>query len=82
MATKSAVIFVMLVLCGTICILASLTTISLLYHLHATRLAMPVEYPALPNEIAFGIFVALPSALAFLAGVVLLVIGIRSGRAD
>ena len=79
MDTKKLMVAV-LVLGGIICILASLCICTYLYHLHAVQLAMPAaEYNVHHSSLWFALFVALPSALTLVAGIVLTTIGIKIG---
>jgi hypothetical protein len=80
MDTKK-LMFIVLVLAGIACILASLWTVAYLYHLHAVQLAMPpASSGQTSNAFKFGVFVGLPSLLTLAAGVTLTRIGIKIGQ--
>jgi hypothetical protein len=73
---KSTLTFLVLAVCGTACVLASLWAINIQYHDHAVQLAKGG-----PADIApFVFFVALPSLAGFVIGVALLITGISIGR--
>jgi hypothetical protein len=75
MQNKSAMATV-LILGGIGCILAAFGAVTYLYHEHAAQFAerADVEY--------FVFFVGIPSLLAFVVGIVLVVVGIGTGSGD
>jgi hypothetical protein len=77
MENKSTVMFVVLALCGTACILASIGVVTYLYHEHAAQ----IEQDSANSE-KFGLFVAFPSMAGFVVGAALVATGIWIGLKD
>lgn len=73
--------FLVLVLCGAVCMLASLGIFTYLYHLHAAQFEM---MGSTGDQVAFkfGIFAGLPSLIVFCAGAGLVVAGIKIGQRE
>jgi hypothetical protein len=68
---------VILLVCGTACILPSLTLVMYMYHSHAAQLAESSR-----NLDSFAIFVGFPGAAGFIAGVVMAAVGVVIGIRD
>ncbi|HEV2972404.1 MAG TPA: hypothetical protein VGY55_20695 [Pirellulales bacterium] len=77
MENKSTLMFVVLALCGTACILASIGVVTYLYHEHAAQIEQ-----ASANSEKFGLFVAFPSMAGFVVGAALMATGIWIGLKD
>ena len=75
--SKSAV----LVVCGTICLLASLGAIAYLYESHADKFILSNGTGNVDTGI-FAMFAGLPSLAVFIAGAKLAAIGVEIGRGD
>jgi hypothetical protein len=73
--------FAVLVVSGTICMLASLGAIAFLYHFHADRFASPNGAGSV-DTITFVTFAGLPSLVVFIAGAVLVAMGVKIGRRE
>ena len=81
MGARSKLMAIVLVICGTACILVPLCGIFYLYDEHATSLAMPnPSGQVLTNELRFAVFLGMPSMVAFIFGGVLVAIGVQSAR--
>ncbi len=68
-------IFVVLMASGVLCILASLGVLGCLYNSHAVAIADDIEYFA-----SFMVFVLAPAVITIVAGIWLLVTGVRIGQ--
>ena len=77
MANKS-LMFVVLTICGTVCILASLVAVTWLYHSHAALLEIHDPH-GIPPEVKFAVFVGLPSLVGFIIGFKLVKTGVDIG---
>jgi hypothetical protein len=82
MSEKSKVMFLTLVICGTLCILGALGTIGYLYLQNALQLALPDTPGTIPKTVTFFCFVGIPSAIAGAAGIGMIVVGIRTAMND
>jgi hypothetical protein len=74
---KSKLMFLVLAICGTACVLGSLYAITHLYHEHAAQLAEGEK-----NVLPFLGFVAIPSFAGIVIGAVLMVTGVSIGLRD
>jgi peptidoglycan biosynthesis protein MviN/MurJ (putative lipid II flippase) len=74
---KSRLMFLVLAVCGTACVLVSLFAITHLYHEHAAQLAEGEK-----NFIPFLFFVAIPSFAGIVIGAVMIVKGVSIGLRD
>jgi Na+/proline symporter len=75
---KSKLMFLVLAVCGTACVLGSLWAINFHYHEQAVQFARGQPEDIIP----FAIFVWLPSLAGFVIGVVLVKVGISIGLRD
>ena len=80
MRDRFGLIFVVLVVSGTLCILGSLTVLGLLFNSHAAAMSVanPHEFPV--YVITFLFFVVVPALIIILAGIWLAGTGIRIGQ--
>jgi hypothetical protein len=78
MNDKAKLIFLVLTICGTLCILASLGSMVYLYPLNSAELYSSVNHHG-ASPLVFAGFVGLPSLASFVAGAVMLKIGIQTG---
>ncbi len=76
---KSKLMFLVLAICGTACILVSLVAVTYLYHERATQLAEGDKDKTL---VPFAFFVALPSLAGFVIGAILVATGVSIGLKD
>jgi hypothetical protein len=72
--------FTLLVVSGTVCVLAALMTMAYMYHAHATQLFMPTPDGALASHWSFLVFVGIPSIVTAVVGLFLIGLGIVAGR--
>jgi hypothetical protein len=79
METK-ILMFVVLVVCGTLCVIAPLGAMVYLYPMHAMQPGIHHNGPEFSNDLRFGVFVGLPSLISFAVGIGLVVIGVQTGR--
>jgi hypothetical protein len=75
---KSKLMFLVLAICGTACMLAALVAITYLYHQHAPQFAEEEKKAIIP----FVFFVGIPSAAGFVVGAVLVAAGVSIGLKD
>ena len=75
---KSKLVFLVLAVCGTACVLGSLWAINFQYHEHAVQFARGQPEDLIP----FVFFVGLPALAVFVIGVVLVKVGISIGLRD
>jgi hypothetical protein len=68
----------LLVVCGTICILAALGLATYLYYLNASSLDIS-NNAGDRSCLVFGAFVGVPSIAVFAAGAIMVSIGIKTG---
>lgn len=82
MRNLSGLIFVVLVLCGTMCILVSLAILALLFNSHALAMSEAnKDYKDFPVYVlTFLFFVVAPALLAIFAGIWMAGTGIRIGQ--
>jgi hypothetical protein len=76
---KSKLLFQFLVVCGTLCILASLGGLLYLYLQTATLMGTLVPAGAVPKEISFMMFVVAPVAAVCATGLGMVVAGVWFG---
>jgi hypothetical protein len=81
MENKPALIFLVLAIAGTACMLASLGAVTYLYHQHAAQLEAR-SYSEFPPAGQFAVFVGLPALASFVVGALLVWSGIRIGLKD
>jgi len=80
MRDRFGLIFVVLVVCGTLCILGSLAVLGLLFNSHAAAMSVanPHEFPV--YVFTFLLFVVAPALITIFAGIWLAGTGIRIGQ--
>lgn len=74
---KSKLMFLVLTICGTLCVLLSLVTVACLYHQHAPEFAHDKD-----AMVPFALFAAVPSVAGFVVGGILAATGISIGLKD
>ena len=74
---KSKLMFLVLAICGTACVLGSLFAITHLYHEHAAQLAEGEK-----NVLPFLFSVAIPSVAGIVIGAVMVLTGVSIGLRD
>ncbi len=77
---KSKVVFLVLTICGTLCVLMSLFAVTYLYHQHAPQFAE--QHDTDKTIVPFAFFVAIPSLVGFIIGGILVATGIAVGLKD
>jgi hypothetical protein len=82
MRDRFGLIFVLLVVCGTLCILGSLAFLGLLFNSHAVAMSVASRggAPMSAYVVNFLFFVLLPALISFFAGVWMVKTGIRIGQ--
>jgi len=80
MRDRFGLIFVVLVACGTMCILGSLATLGLLFNSHATAMSVANPHDPPVYVLTFLFFVVVPALITSLAGIWLVATGIRIGQ--
>ena len=81
MQDRFGLIFVVLVVCGTFCILGSLAVVGLLFNSHAAAMSAATNSREPPVYfLAFLLFVLVPAFIAIFAGIWLARTGIRIGQ--
>ena len=80
MRDRFGLIFVVLAVCGTLCILGSLAVLGLLFNSHAAAMSVanPREFPV--YVFTFLLFVVAPALITIFAGIWLAGTGIRIGQ--
>jgi flagellar basal body-associated protein FliL len=79
MSEKSKLLFIMLSICGTICILGALIVAAVLFQANATTLTTQnMSSQQEHTEIVFAIFAWGPSFLTLIAGIGMVAFGVRS----
>jgi hypothetical protein len=82
MTDKAKLIFLVLTICGTLCILGALVVVGYLYQQNSATLAVSVP-GQIPQAALFFGYVIMPAALTFLAGGGMITagtwIGVKSG---
>ncbi len=84
MRDRFGLIFVLLVVCGTLCILGSLAFLGLLFNSHAVAMSVvsPGGSPMFVYIANFLFFVLLPALISIFAGVWMVKTGIRIGQTN
>ena len=81
MSDRFGLIFVVLVACGTLCILGSLAALGLLFNSHAAAMSVANPGHQVPTYVlTFLFFVVAPALLTSFAGIWLVAMGIRIGQ--
>ena len=80
MRDRFGLIFVVLAVCGTLCILGSLAVLGLLFNSHAAAMSMANRHEFPVYVVTFLFFVVVPAVLIMLAGIWLVGTGIRIGQ--
>jgi hypothetical protein len=79
MNEKSKLLFVVLTICGTLCILGALAVAAILFEANADALTTSnISSGQEHREIVFAIFAWGPSLLTLLTGVGMVTVGVRS----
>jgi len=80
MRDRFGLIFVVLMVCGTSCILGALTVLGLIFNSHAAAMseANPHEFPV--YVFTFMLFVVAPAVITIFAGIWMAGTGIRIGQ--
>ena len=80
MRDRFGLIFVVLAVCGTLCILSSLAILGLLFNSHAAAMSVanPHEFPA--YVVTFLFFVVVPVLITIFAGIWMAGTGVRIGQ--
>jgi len=80
MSDRFGLIFVVLVVCGTLCILGSLAALGLLFNSHAAAMSVANPHGFPVYVLTFLFFVVAPALLTSFAGIWLVATGIRIGQ--
>ncbi len=80
MRDRFSFVFVVLVLCGTLCILGSLAVLGLLFNSHAAAMSVANKHEFPVYVCAFAFFVVAPALLTIFAGIWLVITGVRIGQ--
>jgi hypothetical protein len=70
------VLMILLVLCGTTCVLTSLVMVIVFYHLHSG------QFNESRDAMWFAIFAGLPALGVFVVGAVMAAVGIKIGQRE
>jgi hypothetical protein len=83
MSERSKLLFIMLTICGTLCILGALIAAVCLYQMNAESLAAPAaSYEREHKNTMFAIFGFGPPILTLLAGIGMVAFGVRTVLKD
>jgi hypothetical protein len=80
MRDRIGLIFVVLVACGTLCILGSLAVLGLLFNSHAPAMSVANPHETPVYVLTFLFFVVVPALITIFAGIWLAGTGIRIGQ--
>jgi len=80
MRDRFGLMFVVLVVCGTLCILGSLTVLALLFNSHAAAMSVANSHDFPVYVFTFLLFVVAPALITVFAGIWLARTGIRVGQ--
>ena len=80
MRDRFGLMFVVLVACGTLCVLGSLTVLGLLFNSHAAAMSVANPHEAPVYVFTFLLFVVAPALITIFAGIWLAGTGIRIGQ--
>jgi hypothetical protein len=80
MRDRFGLIFVVLAVCGTLCMLGSLAVLGLLFNSHAAAMSVANPHEVPTYVFTFLLFVVAPALIAMIAGIWMAGTGIRIGQ--